>query len=321
MVLVQMAFDAMSNRGVHMSQTLSVSSPKRSPRLALEAMAEAPRPMRPGWAGTASQETSRSQRAYAVHGKATPRSGFSSGPGVRLESVIGTDERKRILDTDLLPWRMICALQIRGQNGAGLIGTGWLAGPSTIVTAGHCVHHEQMGGWATEIEVSCGRNGQEFPFPSVRATNFSAHARWVSDHDPDYDVACIHLDPPASGQPLGEQVGWFAIAALSADDLKSHLVNISGYPADLADGTEQYFHANRVLQITDRRIFYDVDTYGGQSGAPVWIHQHPGDPPTVVAVHAYGVSGAVQANSAPRIDQQIFDLIQTWITKGHVPTS
>ena len=305
-----------------MSHALSASSPKRSPKLSLESFAEQAAPVSSGSGGTAVQETSRSARAYVVHGKAEPPARrFGGGIGVQLETVIGRDDRKRILDTDLLPWRMICALEIRGQSGGGMIGTGWLAGPNTIITAGHCVFHDQIGGWAREIEVSCGRNGFEFPFTTMRATNFSADSRWVASQDPDYDIGCIHLDP-VPGQPsLGEQVGWFAMGALSADDLKSQLVNVSGYPADLADGTQQFFHANRVLQITERRVFYDVDTYGGQSGSPVWIHQHPGDPPIVVAIHAYGISGSLQANSAPRIDPPIFDLIQSWIRDGHVPTS
>jgi hypothetical protein len=53
-----------------------------------------------------------------------------SGPLLSpFETVIGRDERVRILDTELPPWRMMCALRMRGPGGAGAIGTGWFIGP------------------------------------------------------------------------------------------------------------------------------------------------------------------------------------------------
>jgi glutamyl endopeptidase len=70
---------------------------------------------------------------------------------IAIETVIGIDERVRIYDTDLQPWRMVCVLKIRGPAGAA-IGTGWLVGPKTVLTAGHCVNHPMLGGWATQIE-------------------------------------------------------------------------------------------------------------------------------------------------------------------------
>lgn len=76
---------------------------------------------------------------------------------VGIETVILDDGRVRISQTALLPWRMICALRITGSNGVRAVGTGWLIGPRTLVTAGHCVHHPDLGGWAARIEVSAGR--------------------------------------------------------------------------------------------------------------------------------------------------------------------
>ena len=103
-----------------------------------------------------------------------------------LETVIGIDERIRILDTDLDPWRMICALRMRGGNGAGAIGTGWLIGPKTVLTAGHCVYSTQFfGGWASTIDVIPGCNGDEQPFGKVTSTRFTSVDRWVNGEDPD----------------------------------------------------------------------------------------------------------------------------------------
>jgi V8-like Glu-specific endopeptidase len=218
----------------------------------------------------------------------------------------------RILDTELAPWRRICALAISSPGG-DFIGTGWFVGPRTIITAGHCVFHEGMDGWATRIAVSPGRNGTEFPYDTVTATRFSSLNLWVDSADPDFDIGAIHLD-----EPIGDLVGWFGVAALSTSELPGFFVNISGYPSVPGFGTQQYFHANRILRVTGRRIFYDVDTAGGQSGSPVWIYRSDGADPTAVGIHAYGVGGTpadlgITANSAPRIIPEVLNQIKGWV--------
>jgi V8-like Glu-specific endopeptidase len=169
-----------------------------------------------------------------------------------------------------------------------------------------------------EHRVSPGRNGAEFPFRTARSTRFSSVNRWVEAQDPDFDIGCIHLD-----DPLGNEVGWFGVGALAPDELEGFLVNVSGYPGDRGGGTEQYHHRNRILRVTERRLFYDVDTFGGQSGAPVWVHETDASPPLAVGIHAYGVGGAVdglEANSAPRVIPEVFEQIRTWVeTDGGWP--
>ena len=271
---------------------------------------------RVGRRGTAPVERSRAAADYLVAGKC-PEPMQRRVSAVKMgafESTVGADDRQRVLDTELPPWRMICALRMRSPTGAVATGTGWLAGPRTIITAGHHVHHQGFhGGWADTIEVSAGRNRSALPFSRFQATRFAAIDRWVQNADPDFDIGCIQLD-----RPLGELVGWFGVAALTPAELLSARVNISGYPADRGDGTEQYFLANRILHVGDHRVVYDIDTHGAQAGAPVWIHRTPSAPPVVVAVQAYGTGGTpfnldLAANSAPRIIPEIFDMIQTWV--------
>lgn len=292
-----------------MIELTSVSKPA-SPFETLDAAV--PARLTAGHPGTASSEVSRSLRHLAVKGK--------SGPILPpFETVIGRDERVRILDTDLAPWRMICALRMRGPNGAGAIGTGWFIGPRTVLTAGHCVFSNYFyDGWASEIEVIPGRNGpgsalDAMPYGIVASERFSSLDRWVVGEDPDFDIGCIHLT-----EPLGDKVGWFAVGALPADRLESYLVNISGYPADRGAGAEQYHARNRIVRVSERRIFYEADTYGGQSGAPVWIHEAEQNPPLAVGVHAYGVGGTpaqlgITANSAPRIIPEVLDRLAGWV--------
>ena len=235
----------------------------------------------------------------------------------QIESIIGdADDRTRITDTESDPWRRICCLEITGRFGSGT-GTGWLVGPNTIVTAGHCVFDRRIGGWADSIRVIPGRDDSHEPFPQAVtvATRFSSVRRWVEDNDRGYDFGAIHLD-----QPIGEVVGWFGFASLSADRLRNFGVNIAGYAGDKKfEGRRLAFHSGRVLQVDERRVYYDADTMGGQSGGPVWIHtDEKPDEPVVVGIHAYGEGGTpgqfeIEANSAPRILPSVYDVIQQWI--------
>ncbi|QAY79351.1 serine protease [Sphingosinicella sp. BN140058] len=236
------------------------------------------------------------------------------GP-VKLESIIGLDERTQILDTQNWPWRMICALAIEGPWG-NFVGTGWFVGPKTVITAGHCVYEPNaMGGWATKITLTPGASGSQEPFQSVVATRFETTDQWLNAQDPDFDMAVIHLDVA-----LGSQVGWFGVASLPDATLQNFQVNVSGYPVDKG-GRQQWWARNRIRGLTPRRVFYDVDTMGGQSGAPVFIIQSEGAAPQVVGIHAYGVGGAVPAsvpqdvNSAPRIIPEVITLIKQWVAK------
>jgi V8-like Glu-specific endopeptidase len=234
--------------------------------------------------------------------------------GTGALSIIGADERKRIRDTELSPFRMICALRINAPWGE-FVGTGWFAGPRTLITAGHCVFDsQQMGGWAESIEVIPGRDGDEAPaFGTFTSKKFSSVDTWLDSRDPDFDIGAIHLE-----EPVGEKTGWFGIGALTDDELTESNVNISGYPAVPGGGEQQWHARNRVRAVTPRRLFYDVDTSGGQSGAPVFRYEMEGSEPTVIGIHAYGVGGTpgainLEVNSAPRIIPEVAERIIAWI--------
>ena len=271
---------------------------------------------------------------------------------IGLETVLGADDRQEIIQTDNAPWRMICSLSLRSGTGARYVGTGWLVGPRTVITAGHCIV-DQSAGQIANIEVMAGRRGDDMPFGSVAVTNAETevhprwashfdpdtpewhvgvavtnaetevHPRWASHFDPDYDIGVIKLP-----EPLGEQTGWFAYAVAGDDDLMSHQMNVGGYPAvvqdRLAGGEELWWHKDAVLDATDRRLFYATDTSGGQSGSPVWAYEDDEGDPIVVGIHAYGATlihsdvtgGSAQANSAPRIDADIADLIDRWLAEA-----
>src|SRR5215217_3015125 len=188
-------------------RTIDKPSPEAPAFESADVAAPAPPPT-PGYDGTATSEVSRSREHLVAVGK-------SDEAIPAFESVIGTDERVRILDTDLPPWRMICALRMRGPSGAGAIGTGWFIGPKTVLTAGHRVFSTRFfGGWASSMEiipglVGLGDDAAMRPYGSITSERFTSVDRWVEAEDADFDIGCIHL-----AEPKGDEVGWFALAAL-----------------------------------------------------------------------------------------------------------
>ncbi|MGI9418851.1 MAG: trypsin-like serine peptidase [Geminicoccaceae bacterium] len=234
--------------------------------------------------------------------------GEASYKPIFAETVHGPDDRVQITGTNVFPWRAHASLRITAADGSGWIGTGWFIGPRTLITAGHVVFIKnnpipERNGWVRRIEVMPGRNGPELPFGSAISESFHSVRGWSERGDPEYDYGAIQL-PESS--PLGDTVGWIGFAALSDAELQSTHLNISGYPGDKPAGTQWYDH--RVVDsVSDRKVFYDIDTAGGQSGSAVYRIvngvRHS------VGIHAYGGS---RVNSATRINRRRFENLQLW---------
>ncbi|UJB71723.1 trypsin-like serine protease [Acaryochloris sp. 'Moss Beach'] len=235
------------------------------------------------------------------------------------ESVIGNDDRVRILDTHNYPWRAICSLEIQGPRGFGM-GTGWFIAPNLVVTAGHNIYHERrLGGWAETITVYPGRDGSHIPYPQgtsfnkpIRSSQFRVVRPWVDSkgENPDFDYGGIVLD-----QNAGNETGWFAVAAETNDNIAGSIVHMSGYPGDTKGGSGKYqlFGKDRVenSSITPTRFFYSADTYRGTSGAPVWLETSSGR--FVVGIHTYGIRGGFTLNSATRINREVLQDLRSWM--------
>jgi V8-like Glu-specific endopeptidase len=231
--------------------------------------------------------------------------------------VIGVDERVRVRDTTADPWRKICCLTITGANGAVARGTAWFVGPRTLLTAGHCVYSTVLfGGWAQEIYVEPARDGAEVPFGTLKSTWFSTLRAWIDDETPDMDVGCIQLD-----EPHGERLGWFEIDTGWDDVAEPDTVTIAGYPVDRDSGNAMYLHRSSLLRSTATQLFYDVDTVGGQSGAPVWMDAADGSS-KAIGIHAYGASGeldpvlGVEANYGRRFTSELMVTIASWVSEN-----
>ena len=232
----------------------------------------------------------------------------SFGPGVQ-EIVIGNDERVRITNTSVYPWRAHAALLITARDGSRWVGTGWFIGPHTLMTAGHVVFirsqpaNPARDGWVRSIEVMPGRDDTNLPYGSVTSTNFRSVTGWTQNGDQDYDYGAIILPTD-----LGSRTGWLGFGVYDNATLLASLANVTGYPGvpvphGAPYGT-QWYDAKRVGSVGPRRVSYETDTSPGQSGSAVYRIVNGSR--YAFGVHAYG------GNHGPRIVNDMYNNMVNW---------
>jgi len=221
-----------------------------------------------------------------------------------LEVVIGKDDRVRIQNTTDIPWRRICALRITFPSNAVYRGTGFLIGPRSLATAGHCVYLHNQGGWARKVEVIPGANGPARPFGTAESTQLRSVAGWVNAKKPESDYGCIVLP---QGSFNGRNLGSFGFGALTPQDLVAKPAVLAGYHGD-KPFAELWGMARKIKTVSPFTLAYDIDTAGGGSGSPVYIKRGDGGR-TVVGIHNYG---AATGNSATRVTPAVAQRLLAW---------
>jgi V8-like Glu-specific endopeptidase len=239
---------------------------------------------------------------YAATTRAPER--FMSHESMQIAEIVhGVDDRVRVFNTTGYPWRTICKLEITAANGTTWGCSGALIGPRTVLTNDHCVFMHDQGGWAKQIRVVPGKNGSSEPFGAAVSTFYHSVKGWTQGGSSNYDYAVCVLP---SNKKLGNTVGWMGLANLSFFSLLGLNINNSGYPGDKSYGT-QWWNANNILLVTSRRIYYQIDTFGGQSGSPDWRFRD--GKRHIVGIHNTGGS---PFNGGVRIVEPVFNNLVNW---------
>ena len=261
-------------------------------------------PEAPGAGGTPHDPGGQAAAAERL-GELLPASaGTAAAPGASTESVLGVDDRRWLRSrTTTFPNSAIGRLDFR-QAGRSYWCTGTLIDADTVLTAGHCVHDGLDGedGWSTRVRFVPGAEGNRAPFGSCEPTELLTMPLWYAEGREYQDLGLVQLDCR-----IGEVVGWFGYRAVNGrTTMRNVSVMLRGYPGDKV-WSSLWNDSDRIRVSQARMLFYAADTYGGQSGSPVFnVRRCNGvRGACILGVHAYGVHGAGphgRFNHGPRLD-------------------
>lgn len=267
-----------------------------------------------------------------------------------LEVLHNPDQRKQVNNTEAVPFRFICHLEMRAVDTtnttvtARSTATGVLVGPRHVLTTGHTLLAKRGRFKATHAWVSPGLNGSTSPFGRVEATVFRPHPNWFRNNaeDEDYDYGMITLKDAIGDKrfsSLGNKpLGWWGdpvngggtkLERLDPASLNNVTVNVAGYPEDQPAGT-MWTSSGQATPLRDpqgrittmaRRLPHNADTAISQSGSPVWIGASDQNPRYLVGLH----NGAInltftrptgtqtqRTNTAIRVTREFLQQIAAW---------
>lgn len=222
-----------------------------------------------------------------------------------VESVCPPDDRMPEANNEIAPWSGICQLIIDIGSGERALGSGFLVSERCVVTAGHCVHRGEGGGYFSQVEVIPGCRGNYRPFGSQMSSVMKAADGWTINGRLADDYGVIILPQPFVASSNGQSPAMGVMAVLDDAALLGTEVYICGYPADKPFGT-LFSDSDPIRSVAAQRLFYDADTYGGNSGCPV-IFGGPGGP--IVGIHNYGGCN----NKSTRLNDSVVSQIRAWI--------
>ena len=236
------------------------------------------------------------------------------------KNIIGEDNRRLIPNPQgFFPYRAICRIVSywdRDNDGeidntVG-VGTGFLEGPSAVVTAGHCIYDAEDNMWCEYAKVTFAQNGpNSSPYGVVMSTTIHTSVAWIESGDENQDWAVVEIE-----EAVGNETGWFGKKWTSAS-LNNTSIRLAGYPGDIATslddknktddevpdkGKYMWTSTGKITESLDARLRYNADSMGGMSGCPVYNTSNQ-----VLAIHAYGGS---TSNSGTRITEWLYNFLE-----------
>jgi V8-like Glu-specific endopeptidase/TPR repeat protein len=223
------------------------------------------------------------------------------------------------------PHRIHGHLIVKDDRGV-YTGSGFLVGPNHVLTAAHNLYDAKNGKWAQEVLFTPGRSHDKYPYGDCKGCILLVPQEWsdkkLKDKEREqYDFGMVILDTD-----IGNVTGWLGLLSLPKELLTEWPVTVTGYPGDKGTGnyhsTQMWEMLNEIKTITNHQLFYDIDTWEGQSGSAIWEQEWPGyKGPYAVGIHTNKKAKEGEGNRGTRITEEKFNLILEWIKAYQLPNT
>ncbi|MCR1872626.1 serine protease [Mammaliicoccus lentus] len=186
--------------------------------------------------------------------------------------ILPKNDRTQITDTTSGHYQSVAFADIGGTS----IASGVVVGKNTILTNKHVV--DFTNGDASQLKFSPAANGEgNYPFGTFTATDYTT----APDGE---DLAVVHVGKNSKGQSIGDVVQPSSPVDTSSVK-KGDPITVTGYPGDKPLATLWESKGN-VLSASGSSITYDLSTYGGNSGSPIFNANKE-----LIGIHYGGVTG------------------------------
>lgn len=224
----------------------------------------------------------------------------------RDENVIGTDSRKKVLASDNNLYGCVTRL-ISHFPQADTLGSGIFIAPTWVLTAGHNVFSPKYGGYCDDLEIWNEVVGSHDSVVLDIKVAFIPKL-FILNGSKDYDLALIKV---VAETPINQP--FCSLASIEISELAEgkKTCEIVGFPADKG-GDSLWSGKGEINKATAlRRIFYNVDTEGGQSGAPIFNLEEIS--PKIIGIH---VQGGFTRNTGVLLDMEVVSSINSIINSN-----
>lgn len=211
-----------------------------------------------------------------------------------IESIIGTDERYKVLDTTTVPYQSVVMLRSVFSSTI-TYGTGVVVGKDTILTAAHNIYDVNKGIWASSVVAYPAKSGTTEPYGAYEADDYYMFRVYQTNGGAaESDIAVVKLKTA-----LDSSIGYLTpVTEVSVGES----VQVPGYPYPFNRGYQMYTMFAPVTIVESNLLAYTVDTESGQSGSPVLNSRNQ-----IVGIH---ILGSTDYNIARRITSDVLTMIQ-----------
>nr|WP_263313090.1 serine protease [Mammaliicoccus sp. Marseille-Q6498] len=200
----------------------------------------------------------------------TPQQADANTNNISTRVILPKNDRVQITDTTSAHYQSIAFADIGGSS----IASGVVIGKNTVLTNKHVV--DATNGKASVLKFSPAANGQgNYPAGTFTATDFTTSPSGE-------DLAVVHVGKNSKGQSIGDAVQPATLANTSTLK-KGDNITVTGYPGDKPLATLWESKGN-ILSVSGSDITYDLSTYGGNSGSPIFNENKQ-----VIGLHYGGV--------------------------------